>query len=615
MRNPKDVLENLQKQACKEDYKFDRLYRNLYNPEFYLEAYAKIARSQGSMTAGADGMTLDDMSMPRIERLIGTLKDHSYQPNPARREYIDKNNDKTKKRPLGIPSTDDKLVQEIVKMILEAIYEPTFSPRSHGFRPKHSCHTALAQVKLTFMGVKWVIEGDIKSCFDSFDHHVLVDILRKRIKDEYFIALIWKMLRAGYMEQWTYHNTYSGTPQGSGCSPILANIYLNELDKFMANYKAKFDIQTDEKRKNTYEYQRIVSKIYKRGVKAKKLQFANDKAKRTAVTHEIKSLQQERLHMPAYPVFDHDYRKLQYNRYADDFVIGVIGSKQDAQKVKDDVRDFLQNRLKLTLSEEKTNITHSSELIRYLGYDFTVSRAKDTKRGKDGKLYRCWYSAVKLYVPHDKWFQKLLQYKALKISKDKSGKEKWKALHRGFLVNRDNVAIVNKYNAEIRGIYNYYWLAENVSVLNDFYYIMKGSMYKTFAAKYKSSFNKMAAKYEKDGIFTVEYETKTGTRYREFYHDGFVQKDEVLFDDIDTLPERRIRYINRPNSLAARLKAGVCESCGNEGQLIHMRHVKRLKDLKGRDEYEILMKEKRRKSLALCSECYEKSRLLSESYR
>jgi len=200
MRNPKDVLENLQKQACKEDYKFDRLYRNLYNPEFYLEAYAKIARSQGSMTAGADGMTLDDMSIPRIEKLIGKLKDHSYQPNPARREYIDKNNDKTKKRPLGIPSTDDKLVQEIVKMILEAIYEPTFSPRSHGFRPKHSCHTALAQVKLTFMGVKWVIEGDIKSCFDSFDHHVLVDILRERIKDEYFIALIWKMLRAGYME-------------------------------------------------------------------------------------------------------------------------------------------------------------------------------------------------------------------------------------------------------------------------------------------------------------------------------------------------------------------------------------------------------------------------------
>lgn len=608
MRNPNYVLESLQKQACKEDYYFDRLYRNLYNPDFYLEAYANIARSQGSMTAGTDGMTLDDMSMPRIEGLIGKLKDHSYQPNPARREYIEKKNNPSKKRPLGIPSTDDKLVQEIVRMILEAIYEPTFSPKSHGFRPKHSCHTALAQVNMTFMGVKWVVEGDIKSCFDSFDHHVLVDILRKRIKDEYFIALIWKMLRAGYMEQWTYNNTYSGTPQGSGCSPILANIYLNELDKFMADYKMSFDIQTAEKRKNTDEYRRIIKRIYRRGIKIKKLQFAGNEAKRKVVIQEIKALQQTRLNIPAYPVFDHDYRKIQYNRYADDFVIGIIGSKQDAQNVKDDVKEFLQNRLKLTLSEEKTKITHSSELVRYLGYDFTVSRVKDTKRGKDGKLYRCWYGEVKLYVPQDKWFGKLMEYKAMKISKDKSGKEHWKSLHRGHLVNRDNVAIVNKYNAEIRGIYNYYRLAENATVLNDFYYIMKGSMYKTFAAKYKSSFNKMAAKYEKDGVFTVSYETKSGTRYREFYHDGFIKIQVPLFEDIDTLPECRTRYQNRPNSLANRLKAGICEACGKEGQMIHMRHIKRLKDLKGKDEFEILMMKKRRKSLALCSDCYNKSR-------
>jgi len=608
MRNPNDVLENLQKQACREGYTFDRLYRNLYNPEFYLEAYARIARSQGSMTPGTDGMTLDDMNMPRIERLIGKLKDHSYQPNPARREYIEKKNDPSKKRPLGIPSTDDKLVQEIVRMILEAIYEPTFSPKSHGFRPKHSCHTALAQVKLTFEGVKWIVEGDIKSCFDSFDHHVLINILRERIKDEYFIALIWKMLRAGYMEQWTHHNTFSGTPQGSGCSPILANIYLNELDKFMAAYKIDFDVQTAIKRKPTYEYQRIVSKTYKRGLKAKKLQFNGEKNKREAVMQEIKALQNSRLNIPAYPVFDHDYRKMQYNRYADDFVIGVIGSGQDAQKVKDDVKNFLQNRLKLTLSDEKTKITHSSELVRYLGYDFTVSRKKDTKRGKDGKLYRCWYGAVKLYVPHEKWFGKLLEYKALKISKDKSGKERWKAIHRGPLINMDNVTIVNKYNAEIRGIYNFYWLAENSTVLNDFYYIMKGSMYRTFAAKYKSSFKKMAAKYERDGVFTVEYDTKSGKKYREFYHDGFAQKGAILFDEnIDTLPERQKRHINRPNSLVARLKAGICEMCGMDGQLVHMRHVKRLKDLKGQDEYEILMMEKRRKSLALCPNCFNES--------
>jgi len=228
MRKPSHVLKSLEDQARNEEYTFDRLYRNLYNPEFFYEAYNNIAKSQGSMTAGADGLTLDDMTDARINRIIASLKDHSYQPNPARREYIAKQNNPgrtgkqhakratspAKKRPLGIPSTDDKLVQEIVRMILEAIYEPTFSDYSHGFRPKRSCHTALRSVKHRFIGTDWVIEGDIKACFDSFDHHVLINILRRRIKDEHFISLIWKMLRAGYLEQWIYHDTYTGTPQG-----------------------------------------------------------------------------------------------------------------------------------------------------------------------------------------------------------------------------------------------------------------------------------------------------------------------------------------------------------------------------------------------------------------
>lgn len=166
MRNPIEVLKSLEEHAKRQDYKYERLYRNLYNPEFYLLAFKNIATSQGSMTAGADGMTLDDMSMARINSIIATLKNHSYQPNPARREYIAKKNNPAKKRPLGIPSTNDKLVQEIIRMMLEAIYEPTFSQYSHGFRPHRSCHTALLQVQTHFHGVKWIVEGDIKACFD-----------------------------------------------------------------------------------------------------------------------------------------------------------------------------------------------------------------------------------------------------------------------------------------------------------------------------------------------------------------------------------------------------------------------------------------------------------------
>lgn len=211
MRNPIHVLKSLEEKASVRNYKYERLYRNLYNPEFYLLAYANIAKSQGSMTQGADGQTLDNMSLPRINRIIESIRNRTYQPKPAKRKYIPKKNGKM--RPLGITSTDDKLVQEVVRMILEAIYEPTFSDNSHGFRPKRSCHTALLQVKRMFTGVTWVVEGDIHACFDNFDHHVLVELLRKRIADEAFISLIWKFLKAGYMEQWEYNCTYSGVPQ------------------------------------------------------------------------------------------------------------------------------------------------------------------------------------------------------------------------------------------------------------------------------------------------------------------------------------------------------------------------------------------------------------------
>ena len=314
MRNPTHVLKSLEEQSRNDKgYKFSRLYRNLYNPDFYMEAYRNIAKSPGSMTAGADGLTLDGMSMSRINRIIASLKDHSYQPNPARRTYIAKQNNPEKKRPLGIPSTDDKLVQEVVRMILEAIYEPGFSSNSHGFRPKRSCHTALQDIQLFFNGAKWVIEGDIKACFDSFDHHTLIDILRRRIHDEHFISLMWKFLKAGYMEQWEYHDTYSGVPQGAGISPILANVYLSELDVFVENYKVSFDT---EKRKRAVNRSYGKARNKYRRLK-EKLGQSDDKP---GAIKAFKAAQKELLETPYSQVIDPEYKRLQYNRYADDSV-------------------------------------------------------------------------------------------------------------------------------------------------------------------------------------------------------------------------------------------------------------------------------------------------------
>ena len=598
MRKPSHVLRSLEEQSRKDNgYIFDRLYRNLYNTEFYYEAYNNIAKNQGSMTAGADGMTLDDMTNARIERIIASLKDHSYQPNPARRTYIAKQGNPAKQRPLGIPSTDDKLVQEIVRMILDAIYEPAFSDKSHGFRPRRSCHTALQQVQVTFTGAKWIIEGDIKACFDSFDHHVLIDILRRRIHDEHFIGLMWKMLRAGYMEQWVYRDTFSGTPQGSGVSPVLSNIYLSELDAFMDSYKEGFDT-ADEPRKVNRVYTAASNRCKKRKLRLR--QGGDHKA----AVREYKQAQKKMLKTLYYPAIDPSFKRIQYNRYADDFVVGVIGSKEDAEKVKQDIMVFLHDTLMLTLSVEKTKITHSGDMIRYLGYDFTVSRSMDTKRDKNGVLKRVYYGIVKLYVPYDKWFGKLMQYKALRIVKDANGEERWKSLHRSSLINRSVVDIIRKFNSEIRGIYNFYSLAENAPKLNAFYFIMKGSMLKTLAAKFNLSVNEIIAKYTRNGVFGVTYHNKAGEQRCEFYHDGFAKKDEALLGDIDIPPERR--HYDQPNSLAARLKAGLCESCGGKTDEIHMHHVKRLKDLTGKTEFEQLMMKKRRRSLALCPDCFER---------
>jgi len=315
IRSPEVVLGNLRKQSLQGDYQFERLYRNLYNPDFYLLAYQNLYANKGAMTAGIDGMTLDGLNMRRIESLIRSLKDHSYQPHAARRKYIPKKSGKGQ-RPLGIPAANDKLVQEIVRMLLESIYEPTFSASSHGFRPKRSCHTALLQVHNTFTGVKWFVEGDIKAYFDTIDHHTLVDILRRRIKDESLIELVWKFLKAGYLENWEYNRTYSGTPQGSGISPLLANLYLHELDVYMEEYKRQFD--RGNARATCKSYARITRALRHVRQKYSAIWPTLGKDEKKTAQREIKTLRRQLFQYPPTDPMDASYRRIQYVRYADD---------------------------------------------------------------------------------------------------------------------------------------------------------------------------------------------------------------------------------------------------------------------------------------------------------
>ena len=593
MRSPKVVLENLTLHSNQKGYKYKRLYRNLLNPMFFIEAYSNIYAKEGNMTPGIDGKTIDGMSKEKIDSLIHKIKDFSYKPKPVKRVYIPKSNGKT--RPLGIPCFEDKLVQEVIKNILESIYEPRFSKFSHGFRQQRSCHTALLQIKRTFTGTKWFIEGDIEGFFDNINHHILINILRKKIDDEQFISLIWKFLKAGYLEEWTYHKTYGGTPQGGIVSPILANIYLNELDYYVSQYKCKFDI--GENRKINPEYSKMTYEIKKLKSELRNVEHRDEVLE---IEKKIKDLEILRNNTHNRNPMDENYKRLQYVRYADDFLIGIIGSKKDAEEVKKDLTKFLKERLDLTLSKEKTLITNTKNKVRFLGYDIKVIRDNQTKTRSDGRKTRPYSLKCELYVPMDVIYSRLFKKGVIKVN-NKTGK--WKMIHRPELVRLEPLEILKIYNAEIRGTYQYYKLAVNVCNLNSFKYFLEYSMYKTLANKYKCTIGQAKSKFLINGVFQIEYKTKNGVRFEKLYDEGFKRDKRAIYDNrIDLLPVE-LMYQSK-TSLIQRLNANKCEWCGLENVELEVHHIRKLKNLKGKKQWEKQMIARKRKTMVLCKQCH-----------
>ncbi len=596
MRNPEKVLNSLINHSKDKNYKFERLYRILYNKDIYLLAYKNIYAHEGNMTKGTDGETIDGMSLKRIDDLIAKMRDESYQPKPSRRTYITKKDGK-RKRPLGIPAFIDKLVQEVIRMILEAIYEGSFENCSHGFRHDRSCHTALDQIQTRFTGAKWFIEGDIKGFFDNIHHDILIDILKGRISDDRFIRLIRKFLKAGYIEDWVYHKTYSGTPQGGIISPILANIYLDKLDKYMQEYIQKFNKGKDRKRNP--EYRKLETK---RRNLVEKLKKAKSKADKDIILAEIRQVEMERRDVPYSLPMDESYKRMQYVRYADDFLIGVIGSKKDCEMTKKDIAEFLSAKLGLELSQEKTLITHGQKKAHFLGYSIYVRKSNLPKKDKQGRMVRNYGGRIVLEVESSTIRDKLLSLKAMEITYV-DGKEIWKAKARYSMKDSDDLEILRTYNSEIRGFYNYYSIANNSSIINSYKYIMEYSMYKTYATKYRTTKHNMIEKYRINKDFGVKYKTKDGKeKICLFYNEGFKRKDINRNADVDNVTDKRF-YLGR-TSLIQRLEAGRCELCGAENVPIEIHHVRKLKDLNGKKFWEKFMIARKRKTLALCHKCH-----------
>jgi group II intron reverse transcriptase/maturase len=557
----------------------DELYRQLFNPQLYLLAYGRIYANKGAMTPGADGETVDGMSLGKIGRIIDALRQERYRFTPARRVYIPKKSGKL--RPLGLPSWSDKLVGEVIRLLLEAYYEPRFSGRSHGFRPRRGCHTALSEAVNTWKGTAWFIELDIAQCFDRLDHSVMLEILGEHILDNRFLRLLRNMLQAGYLEDWVWNATLSGCPQGGVVSPVLSNIYLDRLDKFVETVLIP-EYTRGACRAANPAYQEIANAI-------RRARYCGDRA-------AVRELRRQQRRMPRGDPRDPGYRRLKYLRYADDQLLGFAGPKAEAEQIKARLAAFLHDNLKLELSRDKTLITHArTGAARFLGYEITIQHADHKVTG--GR--RATNGTIGLRVPLGVIKAKCAPY--LKLGKPEV---------RPRLVNEDDHTIVATYGTEYRGLVNYYLLAGDVWRLNRVRWVMETSMLKTLACKYGSSVPKMAARYR------ATISTPHGPRHclqasveRAGRKPLITQFGGIPLkrQNMAVLTDRQLPPVtSRRNELISRLLAGRCEMCAHTGE-VEVHQVGRLVHLGKpgqRPAWADVMARRRRKTLVVCVACH-----------
>jgi group II intron reverse transcriptase/maturase len=558
----------------------NELYRQLFNPQLYLLAYGRIYANHGAMTPGVTQETVDGMSQAKIGRIIDAMRHERYRFRPVRRVHIPKKNGKT--RPLGLPTWSDKLVGEVVRLLLEAYYEPAFSDRSHGFRPRRGCHTALREIANTWTGTAWFIEGDIADCFGSLDHDLMITILSEKIHDNRFLRLVRNMLTAGYLEDWKWGATLSGAPQGGVASPILSSIYLHKLDQFVETVLIPEHTRGDRRARNPAYLD---------------LQNQLAKARRRGDRPLARTLRRRMVSLPSADPDDPDYRRLRYCRYADDHLLGFAGPKAEAEDIKQRLAEFLRDELKLELSQDKTLITHArTGAARFLGYEITIQHNDTKKTGR----YRHVNGQVALRVPREVIKAKSAPY----LQRGKPAKQP--ALNNG-----DDHTIVATFGAIYRGVVQYYLLAGDVYRLHRLRWVMETSMLKTLAGKHHSSMSKMAAKHK------TKIQTPHGLRT---CFEARIERNGrkplvARFGEIPlhrqktaTVVDRQPIRVDYPHKeIVARLLADVCEICRQPGE-VEVHHIRKLADLGQPGPLQPLwakaMTNRRRKTLVVCASCH-----------
>jgi len=557
----------------------ERLYSRMLDEQLFIAAYTKLYSNKGAMTVGVSPKdTIDGMSLERIRQIIQTLRDGNWQWKPVRRIHISKGKGKT--RALGIPSWSDKLVQEVMRMVLEAYYEPIFVEESHGFRPQRSCHTALSSIKKTWTGTVWFIEGDIKGCFDNIDHDILLEIIGKQIRDFRFLRLIRTMLKAGYRENGAVKQSLSGTPQGGIVSPILANILLHELDEYIVNL-LKPDFDKGKRKRTNPNYQKLTNAIYQ--------------AKQRNEIETARLLKNKRQEIPRSDPMDPDFRRLYYVRYADDFIVGIIGMKSEAIDIQTRVSDKL-SELGLQMSYEKTVITNAThDKARFLGYEIYTAR---------DLIHRHVNGRIQLSVPKDRIDKIMKRYTF-----------KGKPVGRSKLFRASIEEIIHIFDVEFRGYYNYYRLAYNVSNrLNKLKYVMWYSLMRTLASKLNSSVSKLMKRYKVVGPKTgkkcvgVRIETDKGERLVTFGDLNVTVDWDWNKSSLDIDP---FHPGLRQRELTFRIKHNHCELCGKETNQLEAHHIRRLKDIRRKvrkgtaTRWQLTMVSRNRKTLVVCKDCHK----------
>ena len=581
MRNAETVLGIIRERG-RRGLPLEDVYRQLFNPLLFLRAYGRISRNAGALTPGSTAETVDGMSLEKIRAIIALLRQERYRWTPVRRIYIEKKRS-TKQRPLGIPTWSDKLLQEVVRSILEAYYEPQFSPRSHGFRPNRGCHTALTEVRQHGTGTRWFIEGDIAQCFDRLDHQVLLAILRERIHDNRFLRLIVQLLKAGYLEDWRFNRTLSGTPQGGVVSPILANVYLDRLDQFVETTLLPAYNRGDRRRRST-AYETVRKKRWGR---LKRGQH-----------EEARQLWRQLQQLPSYDTHDPDFRRLHYVRYADDFLLGLSGPRAEAETIKQRLTEFLRETLKLELSESKTLITHAAtQTARFLGYEIDVHYV-DSRHDRTGR--RSVNAQIGLRVP-----VVVIREKCQRYLRD------GQPIHLTERTQDAPFSILQRYQQEYRGFVEYYRLAQNLHQVNRLRWVMQGSVARTLAHKLKLSVAKVYRRYsttvqtDRGPRKVLEVRVARPGKPPLVAHWGGISLARRLNALLDDHPPE---IWNGRTELLERLLANTCELCGSTDhvEVHHVRHLKTLRQ-QGRADPPAWVKTmvaRQRKTLVACRSCH-----------